>query len=65
MRKWSDTFDMSSVPDNVLKSEWARRNNARRIKPKGGRPKSADRCPCRKYTIHTAQVRRHKCEVAT
>jgi hypothetical protein len=26
-----------------------------------GRPRSTDRCPCGKYTKHTAQIRHHDC----
>ena len=36
MRTYSDTFDMSSVPDDVLRSEWARRNARKRSSYTGG-----------------------------
>jgi hypothetical protein len=26
-----------------------------------GRPRKADRCPCGKYTTHTAKLRHHAC----
>jgi len=29
---------------------------------KGGRPREAERCPCGKFTVHTAAVKRHKCK---
>jgi len=62
-RLWSPTFDMTSVPDDVLASEHGRRNNLKR-KTKGagkGRPRSEDRCACGQFTKHTAQLRRHVC----
>jgi len=30
MRSWTESFDMSSIPEDVLKSEWARRCSAKR-----------------------------------
>ncbi len=35
-RMWSETFDMSTVPDAVLRSEWARRNAHKRKSYTGG-----------------------------
>lgn len=36
MREYSDTFDMSTIPDDVLRSEWARRNARKRASYTGG-----------------------------
>jgi len=36
MRGWSESFDMSTVPDDVLRSEWARRNARKRASYTGG-----------------------------
>jgi hypothetical protein len=33
---WSEDFDMSTVPDQVLRSEWARRNARKRKGYTGG-----------------------------
>lgn len=27
----------------------------------GGRPRKAERCPCGKYTAHSAKLLRHRC----
>jgi hypothetical protein len=38
--------------------------NRRWAKPgatNSGRPRSSDRCPCGKYTKHTAALRKHVC----
>jgi hypothetical protein len=35
-RSWSETFDMGTVPDPVLRSEWARRNGRKRKTYTGG-----------------------------
>ena len=35
MRLWSATFDMSSIPDSALRSEWGRRNSAKRQNCRG------------------------------
>jgi hypothetical protein len=34
---WTEGFDMSTVPDQVLRSEWARRNARKRKNYTGGR----------------------------
>ena len=34
---WIDTIDPATIPDEVLRSERARRNAARRINPSGGK----------------------------
>lgn len=33
---YSETFDMATIPDDVLKSEWARRNARKRTSYTGG-----------------------------
>jgi len=62
--EWRDTIDPRSIPDHVLKSEIAFRNQAKR-KTFGagtGRPPLADRCPCGRMTTVRAAKRNHKCE---
>lgn len=65
MRKWSPTFDIKTVPDNILASEMGRRNAAKRKNPSGGRnggrPKSEDRCPCGASTLTRARARSFDC----
>jgi len=36
MTSWTESFDMASIPDDVLKSEWARRNARKRASYTGG-----------------------------
>ena len=49
---WTESFDMSSIPEAVLKSEWARRSVAKRHSYTGGvfwKKHNAEtpRCRCR------------------
>jgi hypothetical protein len=69
MKAWSENIDPATIPDDVLKSERARRNSLRRQTfsggHEGGRPRSAGpRCPCGAMTAARAKARRHKCESA-
>jgi len=36
LRAWSPTFDMSTIPDDILASEWARRQARKRKSYTGG-----------------------------
>lgn len=57
-RSWSPTFDMSTVPDAVLKSEWGRRTQALRINV--GRKRAAERCACGRHTAEYAANPRNR-----
>jgi hypothetical protein len=41
--KWNPTWDLTTIPDELLKREWARRNSLRRRVRRGGRAPS---CLC-------------------
>ena len=49
----------------LAKTRWANpnadRNYLRQVGKLGGRPRSADRCPCGKYTRRYAAARNHEC----
>jgi len=61
LRSWNDSIDPATIPDAVLKSEVGRRNQAKRSTFGGGRPRTADRCPCGVMTISRAIRRKHIC----
>jgi hypothetical protein len=67
MRSWTDNIDPATIPDEVLKREWARRNSLKR-KTYGagtGRPRSnAPRCPCGEMTAKRAAARKHVCQAS-
>lgn len=44
-------------------SELSRRRSPEQCKGGPGRPRSADRCPCEKFTRSYAAKRGHRCEV--
>lgn len=46
MRTWTSTIDPTTIPDDVLKSERARRNSLRRVNPSGGRNGGRPVCTC-------------------
>jgi hypothetical protein len=56
------TIDLSAVPDEDLKREWARRNSFKRKTKAGGRPVIKERCPCGIMTLRRAESRKHVCE---
>ena len=65
MRKWTADIDPATIPDEVLKSERARRNSLRRQTYGGGRPPARDRCPCGLMTRARAKQRNHQCVPAS
>jgi undecaprenyl pyrophosphate synthase len=58
-------IDPATIPDEVLKSEWARRNSAKRKTHKGGtdgRPKVVKHCDkCGADIVGAREFRKHKC----
>ena len=63
---YRETWDLSSIPEEVLKSEWARRNSMRRETHtgghNGGRPVEYVPCPrCGKQVTKTEARRGHGC----
>jgi len=56
-------IDLTKIPDDALRSEWARRNSHKRKVHAGGRPKSLDRCECGAMTLARAAQRGHKCQL--
>ncbi len=61
MKHWTRDFDLASIPDDVLQSEYARRQSLKRQTFAGGRPKVLRPCPhCRKL-FGSAELRRHVC----
>jgi hypothetical protein len=61
---WNDKWDLSTVPLDKLKQEWARRTQAQRetFGAGTGRPRSTERCPCGEMTAKRAQARGHHCK---
>lgn len=49
------------IPARLIRSEAGRLSAAARETHAGGRPRAEDRCPCGKYSKHTAELRRHVC----
>jgi hypothetical protein len=66
MRKWTGDIDPKSIPDIVLKSEWARRNSLKRTRfgAGPGRPRILRRCPSCGATTGSREFRGHVCETA-
>lgn len=63
MRPWSNSIDPATIPEDILRSEWARRNSGKR-KTFGagpGRPRIAPRCACGTMTLSRAKKRKHLC----
>jgi len=56
---------LCAAPEAALTSEYKRRLSAKRktfgAGYNGGRPRSADRCACGKFTRSNAEKRKHKC----
>jgi len=61
--EWRESFDMTTIPDEVFFSELGRRrSNMRQTFGHGnGRPLVEDRCPCGLMTRTRAEKRKHKC----
>ena len=57
---------LRDAPDDAFMSEFARRLSLKRktfgAGYGGGRPRSADRCACGKFTSSNAAKRGHKCK---
>ena len=67
MRPWTDNIDPATIPDEVLLSERARRNAARRSTftggSNGGRPKKMYTCAdCGAQIEGSRAAAAHKCE---
>ena len=62
---WRDSIDPSTIPDQVLTSEWGRRRSARRRTigwgKSTGRPKVLKICPRCKAQMGARELRAHKC----
>ena len=67
MTDYKDTWDLGTIPETLLVSEYKRRIAAKRktfgAGYNGGRPRSADRCPCGEMTRHRALTHKHQCVV--
>lgn len=62
MARYSPGWDLSTIPDEKLKSEWGRRTAAQRKTRKGGRPPVLTACPrgCG-ATGSAREMRAHRC----
>lgn len=63
MKPWTSSIDPSTIPDDVLRSEWARRSSAKR-KTFGagtGRPKKLTPCGKCGAMLGVAEKRKHSC----
>jgi hypothetical protein len=52
-RQWTEDFDMTSIPDTALRSEWGRRNGLKRQSYTGGiywkkHNPNTSRCRCQR-----------------
>ena len=65
MTEWTSDIDPSTIPDHVLRSEWARRNSLKRQRfgSGSGRPRITERCACGAMTKNRAIVRKHNCKI--
>ncbi len=63
MRRWSDQIDPKTIPDSVLKREWARRNSLKRTRfgAGSGRPKLMRRCAECGLEMSAREFRSHHC----
>lgn len=61
LRSWSDSIDPSTIPDDVLHGEAARRRSAKRqtYGAGTGRPKTLRPCPNCTKPFGAAELRRH------
>jgi hypothetical protein len=65
---WSMSIDPRTIPDNVLKSEWARRANAKRTQHGAGtgRPKVLKTCDrCGVEILGAREFREHRANHAS
>ena len=59
-RPYSPAWDMATIPDEVLQSEYSRRASLRREVFAGGRPVVLRPCPHCKGKFGAAELRRHR-----
>lgn len=64
---YKPTWDLSTIPDDLIIQEAGRRRAAMRQTysggRNGGRPPVTKRCPCGAMTKQRAKLRNHLCEV--
>jgi hypothetical protein len=60
MRKWSDTIDPATIPDEVIISERGRRNSLKRKTYGGGRPPVIRQCPWCAQSLSARELRNHE-----
>jgi hypothetical protein len=60
MTRWTASLDMSTIPDDVLHSEVARRRSAKRGDAVGGRPKTLQSCPYCHTEMGARELRAHR-----
>lgn len=58
--RWTASLDMSTIPDDVLHSEVARRRSAKRGDAVGGRPRTLSPCPYCREKFGTRELRTHR-----
>jgi hypothetical protein len=58
--KFKMTWDLTSIPDEILRSEWARRNSLRRTICAGGRPPTVTPCAFCSLEFSSVELRRHR-----
>lgn len=63
MRRWSNDIDPQTIPESVLRREWARRNSLKRTRfgAGTGRPKIVRRCFACGAEMSSREFRRHRC----
>ena len=63
MRKWTPDIDPTTIPDEVLKAERARRNSAKRTAygAGSGRPSVMRPCPKCGTEYSAVEMRKHRC----
>ena len=61
MKTWHHSIDPSTIPDEVITSENARRNSRKRKRHGGGRPPIIKTCAGCGAVGTATEIRQHKC----
>jgi hypothetical protein len=62
MKRWNENIDPSTIPEEILKTERAKRNAGKRQTFGGGRPPTMRKCPKCKGEFSATELRTtHRC----
>jgi hypothetical protein len=59
--KYSENWDLTTIPDEPLYSEVGRRNSEKREVKSGGRPKKLKKCKHCGIRFGAREMRQHRC----